>query len=53
MKLIPANGGDELFPLEKRQGAEALANHCGRPHFAGLGESKSEYVLDKNIKKEM
>ncbi len=47
----PANGGDELFLLEKWSDADAVAEHSRQPHFARLGQLKPEYVLDTAIEK--
>ena len=49
--FIPADGGDDLFLLEKWRDAEALRDHRGQAHFARLGEIKAAYVLDTDIEK--
>ena len=48
---FPADGGDELLLVEKWQDAAALAAHRTLPHFARLGELKTEFVNDNIIKK--
>ena len=46
-----ADDGDDLLLVEKWRDAEALAEHGKQPHFARLGELKSEYVRDTVIEK--
>ena len=48
---LPADGSDEVLLVEKWRDAEALAEHGKQPHFARLGELKSEYVSDTVIEK--
>ena len=48
---IPENGSDELFLLEKWDNAEVLAEHGKQPHFARIGELKTEYVTDTVVEK--
>ena len=48
---IPTDGSNDLLLVEKWRDAEALAVHGRQPHFARLGELKSEYVDDTVIEK--
>ena len=48
---LPADGGNQLFLLEKWQDADAVAAHGKMPHFARLGQLKPEYVEDTVIEK--
>ena len=48
---IPEIGSDELFLLEKWDNAEVLAEHGKQPHFARIGELKTEYVTDTLVEK--
>ena len=48
---LPLDNSDELLLLEKWQDADALAEHGKQPHFARLGELKTEYVADTIIEK--
>ena len=49
---IPADiGSDDLLLVEKWQDAEALAEHGRQPHFARIGEVKTEFVTDTVIEK--
>ena len=50
---VPADGGDELFLLEKWRDAEALAEHGKQAHFVRLGVIKQEYVVDTVIERLM
>ena len=42
---------DELLLVEKWRDAEALTAHGKQPHFARLGELKSEFVIETFIEK--
>ncbi len=42
---------DELLLIEKWRDAEVLAAHSRQPHFARLGELKTEFVADTVIEK--
>ena len=49
---IPADiGSDDLLLVEKWRDAEALAEHGRQPHFARIGEVKTEFVTDTIIEK--
>lgn len=48
---FPADGGDELFLLEKWRDADALAAHPKQPHMQPLGALKAEYVNETIIEK--
>lgn len=48
---IAADSGEELLLLEKWRDAEALTEHGKQPHFARLGELKSEYVSETVIER--
>ena len=48
---IPADGGDDLFLLEKWRDEAALAEHGMQPHLARLKEIKAEFVNDTIIEK--
>ena len=48
---LPVDDNGDLLLVEKWQDAEILANHGRQPHFAKLGEFKSEYVLDTVIER--
>ena len=47
----PADGSDDLLLVEKWRDADALARHVKQPHYARLGELKSEFVLETVIEK--
>ena len=47
----PVDGSDELLLVEKWRDADALAAHGKQPHFARLGELKTEFVIDTIIEK--
>lgn len=48
---LPADGNDELLLVEKWRDADALAVHGGQPHFARIGELKTNYVEETTIEK--
>ena len=48
---IPTDGSDDLLLVEKWRDAEALAVHGRQPHFARIGELKSNYVDETIIEK--
>lgn len=48
---FPADGGDELFLLEKWRDAAAVALHGRQAHFLRLAEIKSRYVTDTIIER--
>lgn len=48
---IPADGGDDLFLLEKWRDEAALAEHGKQPHLTRLKEIKAEFVNDTIIEK--
>ena len=48
---LPADGGDELFLLEKWRDADALAEHGTQPHLARLKALKAEYVAETLIER--
>lgn len=48
---IPTDGSDDLLLVEKWQDADVLAVHSKQPHFARLGELKTEYVNETIIEK--
>jgi quinol monooxygenase YgiN len=47
----PVDGSDELLLVEKWRDADALAAHGKQPHFARLGELKTELMIDTVIEK--
>ena len=47
----PVDDSDDLLLIEKWRDPEALAKHGRQPHFARLGELKSEYVTETIIEK--
>ena len=48
---FPDDGCDEMLLVEKWRDAEALKAHAAMPHFARLGEIKSEYVDETVIER--
>lgn len=48
---IPADGGDELFLVEKYADADAVAAHVRQAHTARLVELKEAYVRDLVLEK--
>ncbi|MBQ3390185.1 MAG: antibiotic biosynthesis monooxygenase [Firmicutes bacterium] len=48
---IPVDGSGDLLLVEKWKDADAFASHCREPHFARLGELKSEYVAETVLEK--
>lgn len=48
---IPTDGSEDLLLVEKWQDEEVLAVHGKQPHFARLGELKTEFVNDTIIEK--
>ena len=48
---LPADGGDELFLLEKWKDADAIAVHGTQPHYARLKALKADYVTDTVIER--
>lgn len=47
----PTDGSDDLLLVEKWRDADALAAHGKQPHFARLGELKTEFVTETIIEK--
>ncbi len=48
---LPIDNENELLLVEKWRDPDAFASHSRQPHFARLGELKSEYVNDTIIEK--
>ena len=48
---IPTDGSEDLLLVEKWQDEDVLAVHGKQPHFARLGELKTEFVNDTIIEK--
>ena len=50
--FIPADcGSDDLLLVEKWRDADALTEHSRQPHYARIGEIKSEFVINTIIEK--
>lgn len=47
----PVDGSDDLLLVEQWRDADALAAHGRQPHYARLGELKTEFVADTIIEK--
>jgi len=48
---LPTDGSDELLLVEKWRDKDALRAHAAPPHFARIGEVKTEFVDDTVIEK--